>query len=309
MACVGVSQDSKVDCMSVSVVILSFNIPDQLEKSVRSVLEQPEISEVILIENQSTVDMADGYAMVATRCETAGVSLHFITTEDPLSFSEGQNIGIELAAHDRILLLNNDAYFLKPNSLRTSLVLLTPETPIIGHLILNADGTVGHFGATQLPGIGFCCHIGRNCNISDIVNRGVTSFSVVTGAAMLIYRTDIRFDSAYWFEFEDFDFCYQHMKRGWKILSNPHCVIVHPESTTRGPIQAVNSWWKRAQEAGYHVFRKRWKWMGVRDLPIHIRFWKWMPRDAKTLLIRFWSEVIVIPILVAVGVGWWCRSG
>jgi len=257
----------------VSAVILSYNVPDKLLRCVRSLFTQPEINELILIENHSLSDMTDAYRDIEDLCKAAHVAYHFYKPEKAFNFSEGQNYGIEQAKNATILLMNKGAFFKDPDTLKTSIKLLSPSVKLVGHKILNDDGTVNHFGFFADGLTGKKGHLARFFSPKDPRIQETVSVIAVTAAVLLLDRTDIRFDEAYWFENEDVDFCFQHIQRGWEIMCNPDCVAIHQESSARGVAQKTDSEWARKQDVGSWYFKKKWRGFMIRHTP---QFWpKW----------------------------------
>lgn len=243
----------------VTAVTLSFNVPDLLIRCVRSVLAQPEVTEYIIIENHSSTDMTSAYQTIRELCAEAGVAFIFHRPEVGMSFSEGQNWGLDNAKNDMVLLMNNDAYFLNANTLHTSLALISDSVKLVGHQILNEDRSVNHFGVffdTTFRG----AHMGSGMHADDPLFRRSCGVAAVTAACVLVARSHLRFDTAYWFEQEDTDFCLQHRRMGWQIICHSGAVVIHNESTTRGPIQSSNPEWIHKQQIGRAIFKHRWRW-------------------------------------------------
>ncbi len=190
----------------VSVVILSYNVPDKLVRCVRSLLLQPEINELILIENHSKVPMADAYLEIESLCKEGRVAYINHRPKIAFNFSEGQNYGIDSASNNYILLMNNDAFFKDANTLTSSLHLLNKTTKIVGHKILNLDETVNHFGMYADGITGKKGHLARYFSSNTAELQTPLSVLSVTGACIVMERTSIRFDPSYWFENEDVDF-------------------------------------------------------------------------------------------------------
>ncbi|NBV42075.1 hypothetical protein EBR96_04825, partial [bacterium] len=172
--------------------------------------------------------------------------------------------GIERAKNNLVLLLNNDAYFLTADTLKTSIRLLSSTVKIVGHKILNLDGTVNHFGIFADGLIGKTGHLGRYFSAEDSRLRTPIETLAVTGACLLLERMDIRFDPRYWFENEDVDFCFEYMKRGYAIVCNSDCEVVHEESSTRATAAKIETEWTRKQQAGHDYFFKKWRWFMIR---------------------------------------------
>lgn len=285
---------------TVSSVTLSYNVPKKLLVCVSSLLAQPEIKEIILIENHSTVTMDMAYARIRTMCDAAGVDLVFYRPEHALSFSDGQNWGIDHATHDLILLMNNDAMILEGNSLKSSISLITDDVYIVGHKIINPDGTYNHMGIFFDGITKYTDHLGRGCTGISYVQRPVFA---VTAACMLLKKSQIRFDTHYWFEYEDMDFCLQHIRSGKKIVCNAAMTVLHEESSTRAEPQATNKVWQEKQRVGQAYFYKKWRWFLMLRTWRVLTQWPLLPDAYKAHLRQTIGDVVgsvtCVGILVA----------
>jgi GT2 family glycosyltransferase len=266
----------------VSCIILSYNLPDKLVECVQSVLQQPEVDELILIENHSTAEMTSAYDTIRSLCASAEIILQFYRPDRPMSFSEGQNWGIDQAKNPLILLMNNDAMFCQPNTLCTSIRYLNGDVYVVGHKICDPDGKVNHFGVFIDPYRWYISHSYRSVDPGDHRLVSGQPFLAVTAASVLFRKTGIRFDTAYWFEYEDIDFCLTHFQEGKGVVCNSDCQIIHPESSSRSSIQNTNGLWIKKQKQGRLYFHNKWRktlllW-GLRHrshwwqtVPLHIR--------------------------------------
>ena len=249
------------------------------------------------IENYSTVSMDAAYFRIRKMCESSDVDFIFYKPEQALSFSEGQNWGIAHAKHDTILLMNNDAIIMYPNTLHTSLLLLVDEVAIVGHKIMNPDKSCNHLGIFFDGITKYTDHLGRGCEVADYLQRPIFA---VTAACMLLKKSQIRFDRHYWFEYEDMDFCLQHIAIGKKIVCNPDMPVIHEESTTRAEPQATNKIWQEKQRVGRVYFYKKWRWfLMLRTWKVFTQ-WALLPDAYKAHLCQTIGDII--GIVVAVGV-------
>lgn len=290
-----------MDC--ITGIVLSYNVPNKLVTCIASLLAQPEINEVILIENHSTVLMGDAYNCIRQLCHDSGVSLVFYKPDLSFNFSEGQNWGINHAKNELILLMNNDAVILHADSLRTSIKLLTEDVFVVGHKILNPDGSCNHLGIFFDAITKYTDHLGRNCTSYDYSPK---SLLAVTAACVLLRRSEIRFDTQYWFEYEDMDFCLQHIAIGKKIVCNPDMPVVHEESSTRAEPQATNKMWQEKQRIGRAYFYKKWRWFLMLRTCNVFSQWPLLPDNYKAHLRQTIGDVVGAMACVGVllTVGW-----
>lgn len=293
-------QSTPTKLRSVTAVTLSYNVPDKLVRCAQSLVLQPDINEYIVIENHSTVDMAWAYEQIREICAAANVRWVFYRPETAFNFSEGQNWGLDHATNDLVLLMNNDAYFLYKDTLKSSIDLISTTTKLVGHKILNEDRSVNHFGIfwdSQLNG----GHLASGFNHTDPRIETPRQFAAVTAACVLVSRTDIRFDPAYWFDLEDVDFCLQHRRRGYSVICNSYCDIVHEESSTRGVVQRIDPEWVRKQIVGRELFVSRWRWMIVRQWVQLPAVWPLFGRHLKPHYTQVVADIIGVFLTIGFG--------
>ncbi len=284
--------------MKVSVFILSYNSPNKLIKTIESCLVQPEINEYLMIENASTDAMDETYAEIEKKVTQKGHAFKLKRERETISFSAGQNWGLDTAKNETVLLLNNDAFFLKENSLHTALTCLEPEeVGLVGFKILNPDGTMNHFGMVfPLYRVG-PEHFGRNQDPMAKAYKTPRPCFAVTGACLLVKRNKIRFNEGYWYEFEDADFCLQYIKQGLNIICDAECLIEHAESTSREKKQVKNSPWERKRTAGKALFYRQWRGLSYKLRLKDLRLSLQDPDVRRKLRIRATQIIIYIVIL------------
>lgn len=242
--------------MSTTAFILSYNHQEKLIECVESLLAQSCIKEILILENFSTRPMEETYLKIHNLSPI--IRIEYATT--PHSYSEGQNWGLDQAKHPYLLLMNNDAIILQKEVLQTSIDFLekNQKIGIIGHKIINLDGTLNHFGMYFRFQPFWAHHFGRDDSQKSYLYKRPMTCIAATGACMLVRKTDIRFDTAYWFEHEDVDFCLQYRQAGLNTLCNPYFEVLHDESSSRREIQNVNVQWIGKQQLGTKHFFKKW---------------------------------------------------
>ncbi len=242
--------------MSTTAFILSYNHQEKLIECVESLLAQACVKEILILENFSTRPMEETYLTIQNLSPI--IRIEYATT--PHSYSEGQNWGLDQAKYPYVLLMNNDAIILQKEVLQTSVDFLekNPRIGIVGHKIINLDGTLNHFGMYFRFHPFWAHHFGRNDSPKSYLYKRPMSCVAATGACMLVRKTAIRFDTNYWFEHEDVDFCLQYRQVRLGTLCNPYFEVLHDESSSRGEIQNVNIQWIGKQHLGTKYFFKKW---------------------------------------------------
>ena len=121
-----------------SIVILSYNTRDLLEKCLSSIYENSTglNLEIIVVDNGSS---DDSVAMIKAKFPKTLV----ITNNDNLGYSRGNNLGVDEAASEMIFILNSDTEIIG-ESLKIMVDFLShnKHIGILGPKIFNPDGSV-----------------------------------------------------------------------------------------------------------------------------------------------------------------------
>lgn len=122
--------------MDVCVVIPVFNAASFVEQAVRSAIEQPEVRQVILVEDGST----DDSPVICQRltAEHREVELHRHPDGENRGPGESRNLGVRVACCDWIAFLDADDYYL-PGRFREAAQVLATDGRIDG--VYDAVGT------------------------------------------------------------------------------------------------------------------------------------------------------------------------
>jgi len=183
-----------------------------------------ELLEVICVDNASHDESA---ALIANHYPHA----RLIRQPINLGFAGGVNAGIEAAAGDVFVLLNQDAV-VHPGWLTTLVRALEeyPEFGIAGCTILNPDETVNHAGAAIRRPDAYAVHL------TDVGENRPRCVDYVTGAAYAIRRETWdavgRFDEGYYpAYYEDSDYCYRARCKGIETAYVPEALVTHLSSS------------------------------------------------------------------------------
>ena len=180
--------------------------------------------------------------------------------EDGMSFSDLNNLGVKHATAPYLLLLNNDCFVSKGCVDKMAKVLEErEEVGVVGAKLLFSIGTIQHIGVV-FDHRGVPYHYGYNkaddgtfgpANRSDDVDA-------VTFACAMIRRSvwdEIDgMDPAYFFNFEDIDFCLQAREKGHKVHFCHSAVAVHDEGSS-GDIKTPRD---RGISRNLKVFAAKW---------------------------------------------------
>lgn len=196
--------------------------------------------EIILLDNFSTGPEAEAFAAAQANMPQTKV----LRIAEAFNYSRINNIGARAAAHEFLLLLNNDVFVNDDSWLRIMLdeALADPRVGAVGAKLLYPGGAVQHAGVVL--GVG---------GVADHALRGIPGdapgymmhamaaqeISAVTGACMLVRREAFEavggLDEAdLTIAFNDIDLCVKLAQAGWKIVFTPDAVAEHRESMSRG---------------------------------------------------------------------------
>jgi len=267
--------------MQLSIIIPSFNTKSLLKKCLASVFKETSKVkfEVIVVDNASS----DGSAEMV-RKEFPKVKL--IELDDNCGYGKANNLGVEQAKGDWLLLLNSDTKVIDGGIDRTFRVIsqkkFPVDAPVIGGKLVYPDysfqQSVGYFPT-------LCRVIAMMLFLDDLPVLGQlfkpyqvsrpgfyrTEHEVdwVTGAFLLIKRKLFNsvggFDDNYFMYGEEVDLCYRLKKKGARIFYTPETEVVHLkggsssqgfESAVIGEFKGLVSFFKKHRPLWQGVFLK-----------------------------------------------------
>ena len=220
--------------MQASVVIPVWNgasvLPDCLDALYTN--SGSDLLEVICVDNASADDSA---ALIKARYP----HVRLVPQPVNLGFAGGVNAGIDLAAGDVMILLNQDCV-VQPGWLAALLRALHdyPQFGIVGCMVLNADGTLNHAGAAIRRPDAYGIHL------ADSDGSQPRQVEYVTGAAFALRRQTWhavgRFDEGYYpAYYEESDYCYRARRLGIETACVPDALVVHLLSSREWQVDPV----------------------------------------------------------------------
>ena len=249
----------------VSIIIPTKNLGEILDKCLFSIFEKTTYPnyEVILIDNGSTeaatIDIINKWKNQEPerfRCFPLDI---------PFNFSKLNNFAVKQAKGKYLLFLNNDVEILTPDWIEAMVEQAQrPSIGAVGALLLYPDDTIQHAGVVAgLGGVAGHSHkhfqVGSSGYFSHI--NTVNNFSAVTAACMMC-RRDV-FEEVGGFEeeiavaFNDVDFCFKLVEKGYRNIYLPHVVLYHYESKSRGYEDTPEKLARFIKEVEY--VQKKWK--------------------------------------------------
>lgn len=232
----------------VSAIIVSYFTGPLLARSIASLKAQPEISEIILIDNGNW----DGAVDAAIRATPGGAPVTVIGGHGNIGFAQACNLGADAARCDTLLFFNPDAVM--PTGGVGQLIKDTKGLSrpwLIGAKLVDPDGPEqqGSRRATLTPWRAFVEATRlykfaphhpyfRRFNLhADSCPKSLAQVPTISGACFMVHRDDYLaiggMDEQYFLHVEDVDFCLRFGKSGGDIYFDPNVSVTHFKSSSR----------------------------------------------------------------------------
>ncbi|MBN1880344.1 glycosyltransferase family 2 protein [bacterium] len=230
----------------ISVIIISYNVPDLLIRCIDSIkaARSSSDSEIIVIDNNSSDNCRE---TVKARYE----NVSWIQNNRNLGFAAAVNIGLNRARGDYFLLINPDSEIaLDVLEVIRDFWLRHPDAGIVGGKIIGFDGSFqkqcrrnfpkpasAFFKLFKLSNVFPGHKLTRSYELSlDGIDQ-LHEIEAVSGAFMSFTRRLIEeigmFDEGYFLMGEDLDFCYRAALAGRTNYYLPDAVMTHHHGASR----------------------------------------------------------------------------
>ncbi len=226
----------------VSVIIPNKDHVDDLRKCIGSVLKFGgyENLQIIVVENNSQNPATfEFYKQLKTRVK----NLKILRYSGEFNYSAINNIAVNSADGEHILLLNNDVQIISENFIEEMLSYSQREdVGAVGAKLLFSDNTIQHAGVfIGINGSAGHSHKSHPANSGGDMYRLCTAqnMSAVTGACLMVkkqlYLNLGGLDSEnFAVAYNDVDFCLRLREKGLLNIMTPFAVAYHHESKSRG---------------------------------------------------------------------------
>lgn len=247
----------------VSVIIANKDHREDLMRCVESLEQESEYKnlEILIVENNSVSEEIFAYYDQVQRQYD---NVRVLRYEKEFNYADIQNYAAVRAKGDYLLLLNNDTWLERPESIREMLgYCMRDEVGIVGAKLLYPDDTIQHAGViVGLGGVADHAFTGMDKDEPGYCCRALCAqeYSAVTAACLMVkksvYNTVGGMDVELKVAFNDVDFCLRVKEAGHKIIYNPFAVWYHDESKTRGAEDTPEKIERFRGEIEY--FQRRW---------------------------------------------------
>lgn len=229
----------------VSILIPNKDLTSTLERCLDSLSHKLTYQnfEVIVIENGSTQDETFELYRRIPQLDTRMRVVTYMPDAPGFSYSKVMNFGASQARGAFLLTLNNDTEVVSPDLIEQLLGPLTrDEVGAVGAKLLYPDGTIQHGGASFVVRHNGPWHEGtmEPANSAHYHHYLQLSRDVpcVTGACTMTSRALWErlggLDERFVVDYNDVDFCLRLLELGKLVVYNPHAVLLHHESLSRG---------------------------------------------------------------------------
>lgn len=231
------------DGLSVSAIVVSYRTGPVLFDCLHALLADPDISEVVVVDNGNPPEVAARLAAMA------GDRLKVVGDADNRGFAAGVNLGAKAAKGERLLVINPDA-LLRRGSVAALEAALGAEPAIVGGRIFGADG-IEQRGCrrrrlTLASAAGTFLGLARAPLLKRWfvdLNRhrepppdGPVAMEAVSGALMYLTREGFGYlrglDEGYFLHVEDLDLCARAELEGGSVTYAPDAGAYHYGATS-----------------------------------------------------------------------------
>ena len=255
--------------MTVSIVIVSYNAREDLERCLDSLHTAPPATphDITVVDNASPEGGLD-------RIRSRWPSVRVIALDQNRGFAAGNNAGIRATGGELILLLNSDTVV--PAGALDTLVerlLAHPEAAVAGPRLVDGHGEPElSFGRMISPlvelrqkaiGVGRKWELGPVKSWVEAMTRREQFVDWISGACLLVRRADAEavglLDERFFLYTEDVDFCASIRARGRKVLFTPSAEVVHLRGRSRASAPGrMEAAYRRSHLAFYDKHHPGW---------------------------------------------------
>ncbi len=253
----------------ISVLMVSFMTGPALHESVAAVMADPDIFELVLVDNGST----EAGRQAINRLIVTDDRVRLLQGQGNIGFAKGCNYGATFAKGELLLFLNPDAVIAPGSARRLAECGIQQTAPwIVGGFLRDIEGReqrgsrrreltpwsafVSFTGLHKLPGL-------RSIHMDgEVVPDNPEDVAVVSGAFMMMSRESFEmvggFDEEYFLHVEDIDVCRRTRELGGRVIFHPRATVMHYGSTSNVRRQTVEYEKLKGFIYYFHKYAKGW---------------------------------------------------
>jgi GT2 family glycosyltransferase len=223
--------------MQLSIIIVNFNTPDLSLACIESIKNHSHLLdyEIIVVDNAPRENRKNDF-------ENSYTGLKYIYSDINIGFGRANNLGMEIAKGDYLLLLNSDTLFIN-NSLKQCIDFLDLESTqhigLIGCRLLNEDysyqasfypyyqSSIWNYFKSNNPILYKLFNVGKDFKETKKIKK----VGDVSGAFMLLRRSVFEqvngFDPDFFLYCEETDWCRNRIAKHFDIYYYPEAEIIH----------------------------------------------------------------------------------
>jgi len=233
-----------VSSSKISVVMVSYKTGAVLVEAINSVLQDKDVTELILVDNGNS---EDARVQLANHIQNHN-HVRLLQGHGNIGFARGCNYGAKQSTGDYILFLNPDAILHKGGVLSAVNDGANLTQPwIIGGLLQDVHGNEqrGARRGELTPSSAFISFtgLGKFSRFKSIhretepMPSAAVPMPTISGACLMMDRASFNqlsgFDEAYFLHVEDIDICRRARRHGGDVMFSPHMVAMHYGSTSK----------------------------------------------------------------------------
>lgn len=257
----------------ISVLIVHYNTPGLLKQTLKGLFAFPSKAscEVIVIDNNPRCRV---FEMLAS--DFPQVRVH--VSEQNIGFGRGMNVAMKMARGRYFFVFNPDMV-VRGGECDQLLAFMEAhkDVGIVGPKLLCPDGTLQYSCYEfmqpktvlfrRIPGLDRFRFVKRHIDqylMRDWAHDHVRDVDYLLGASLFVRRAAAEevggFDPAYFVYFEDQDWCRRFWEKGWRVVYEPGCELIHyhRRETARGSFlkQVCNPLTRIQLKSALYYYRK-----------------------------------------------------
>ena len=284
----------KMRNVDLSIIVVNYNTFKLTKETIDSCLAEPThyTYEIFLVDNKSTDDSLEKLEEYF-KDEISRGTIRVIANSHNDGFAKANNLAIEQAEGEHILLLNSDT-LIKEATIDKCMDYITEgihaDVGALGCKVSLADGSLDKACKRSFPNpvnsFYRLFHIktgseNDNYNLDNLDDDGVYEIDCLVGAFMLVRKTTIDdiglLDDIFFMYGEDIDWCYRIKQAGWKVVYFGESEIIHckgassedEESKKRNPkliyefYRAMYIFYRKHYTKKYNIFLNIAVYIGI----------------------------------------------